>query len=174
MVARDRPYLFASFAGAISSFGLEILKAEAFANAKGVVLDTFVFADPKRLLQLNPSEMERLQDLVQRVALGKTDARRFMQNSQPAGPRKRGAPPQVSFDAETCETATLVEIVGEDRPGLLYSLATVFSSHACNIDVVLMDTKGKRVIDVFYVAYEGKKLPIELQDILRDQLLAAC
>jgi [protein-PII] uridylyltransferase len=51
MVARDRPCLFASFAGAISSFGLDILKAEAFANAKGVVLDTFVFADPKRLLQ---------------------------------------------------------------------------------------------------------------------------
>ncbi len=174
MVARDRPYLFASFAGAISSFGLDILKAEAFANAKGVVLDTFVFADPKRMLQLNPSEMDRLQDLIQRVALGKTDARRFMRNSQPAASKKRGAPPQVKFDSETCATATLVEIVAEDRPGLLYSLATVFSSHACNIDVVLVDTKGKRAIDVFYVAYEGKKLSGELQDILSDQLLAAC
>ena len=107
IVARDRPYLFASFTGAITSFGLDILKAEAFANARGVVLDTFVFADPKRLLQLNPSEMERLQDLLQRVALGKTDARRFMRNAQPSS-KKRAAPPEVRFDSETCDTATVV------------------------------------------------------------------
>jgi [protein-PII] uridylyltransferase len=118
--------------------------------------------------------MERLQDLIQRVALGRTDARRFMRNARPVEPKKRGAAPRVQFDSETCETATLVEITAEDQPGLLYSLATVFSSHACNIDVVLVDTKGQRAIDVFYVAYEGKKLSTELQGILRDQLLAAC
>lgn len=174
IVARDRPYLFASFAGAISSFGLDILKAEAFSNAKGVVLDTFVFADPKRLLQLNPRETERLHDLIRRVALGKTDARRFMRHAQAGGPRRRSVAPQVRFDPATCETATLVEIVAEDRPGLLYNLATVFSSHACNIDVVLVDTKGQRAIDVFYVAFEGRKLPEELHGVLKDQLLAAC
>ena len=35
VVARDKVSLFASFAGAISSFGLDILKAEAFSNASG-------------------------------------------------------------------------------------------------------------------------------------------
>jgi [protein-PII] uridylyltransferase len=174
MVARDRPYLFASFAGAIASFGLDIIKAEAFANARGVVLDTFVFADPKRLLQSNPGEADRLQDLIERVAAGKTDARRFMRNAAAPEPKKRVLPPAVQFDSETCDSATLVEIVAENRPGLLYNLATVFSSHACNIDVVLVDTKGRRAIDVFYVAYEGRKLPPQLQEILRDQLLAAC
>jgi [protein-PII] uridylyltransferase len=174
IVARDRPYLFASFAGAITSFGLDILKAEAFANSRGVILDTFVFADPKRMLQLNPSEVERLRDLIQRVALGKTDARRLMRNPPQPDPRKRTASPQVQFDSEACETATLVEIVTEDRPGLLYSLATVFSSNACNIDVVLIDTKGRRAIDVFYVAHEGRKLPSEVQERLREKLLAAC
>jgi [protein-PII] uridylyltransferase len=174
VVARDRPFLFASFAGAISSFGLDILKAEAFANERGVILDTFVFADPKRMLQLNPPEMERLRDLLQRVAVGKTDARRLMRSVPVAEPRKRTTPPQVQFDSETAENATLVEIVAEDRPGLLYSLATVFSSNACNIDVVLIDTKGGRAIDVFYVAHEGHKLSGELQTILREKLLAAC
>src|ERR1019366_3495651 len=129
VVARDRPYLFASFAGAISSFGLDILKAEAFANSKGVILDTFVFADPKRALQLNPSEIERLTDLMRRVALGKTDAQRLMRNRPRPEPRKNAAAPQVRFDSEACDTATLVEIVAEDRPGLLYSLAMAFSSN---------------------------------------------
>ena len=80
----------------------------------------------------------------------------------------------MEFDSEACDTATLVEITTEDRPGLLHSLATVFSSAACNIDVVLIDTKGKRAIDVFYVAHQGAKLTPEIQATLKERLLAAC
>jgi len=174
VVARDMPGLFASFAGAISGFGLDILKAEAFSNAAGIILDTFVFADAKRTLELNPPEVERLTDLIRRVALGKTDAQRLLRNRVPADPKKRAAPAQVQFDSEACETATLVEIITEDRPGLLYSLATVFSSMGSNIDIVLIDTKGHRAIDVFYVAHRGRKLTAEMQATLKERLLAAC
>jgi [protein-PII] uridylyltransferase len=174
VVARDMPFLFASFAGAISSFGLDILKAEAFSNAAGVVLDMFVFGDPNGMLRQNPGEADRLTDLIQRVALGKTDAQRLMRGRGLPDPAKRATPPQVQFDSEACPTATLVEIETEDRPGLLFSLATVFSSNACNIDVVLVDTKGHRAIDVFYVAQEGAKLSREAQARLKEKLLAAC
>jgi len=174
VIARDMPSLFASFAGAISSFGLDILKAEAFSNARGIILDTFVFADPQRTLELNPPESERLLDLIRRVALGKTDGQRLLRHRALPDAKKRGAPPLVHFDSDACETATLVEIVAEDRPGLLYNLATVFSSTACNIDVVLIDTKGHRAIDVFYVAHDGQKLSPELQASLKEKLLAAC
>ena len=174
VVARDMPSLFASFAGAISSFGLDILKAEAFSNTTGVLLDTFVFGDPKRMLQQNPTESERLIDLVRRIALGKTDAHRLMRGRVQPELKKRVIPPQVQFDSEASPALTLVEIETEDRPGLLYSLATVFSSSACNIDVVLVDTKGHRAIDVFYVAHEGRKLSPEMQERLKERLLAAC
>jgi [protein-PII] uridylyltransferase len=174
VVARDMPALFASFAGAISSFGLDILKAEAFSNSTGVLLDTFVFGDPKRMLQQNPSEADRLSDLIRRIALGKTDAHRLMRGRALPEPKKRATPPQVQFDSDASPALTLVEIETEDRPGLLYSLATVFSSTACNIGVVLVDTKGHRAIDVFYVAHEGQKLSPEMQARLKDKLLAAC
>ena len=84
-----RPSCSPPFAGAISSFGLDILKAEAFSNAAGVVLDMFVFGDPKRMLQQNPSEADRLGDLIQRVALGKTDAQRLMRGRGLPDPSKR-------------------------------------------------------------------------------------
>jgi [protein-PII] uridylyltransferase len=174
VVARDKPSLFAQFAGAISSFGMDILKAEAFSNAAGVILDTFVFGDPKRMLQQNPSEADRLGDMLQRIALGKTDAHRLMRGRAVPDASKRTAPAQVEFDSEACPTATLVEIKTEDRPGLLYSLATVFSSSACNIDVVLVDTKGHRAIDVFYVAHDGRKLSQDMQERLKEKLLAVC
>jgi [protein-PII] uridylyltransferase len=174
VVARDMPFLFASLAGALSSFGLDILKAEAFSNAKGVILDTFVFADPRRTLELNPPEAERLQDLIRKVATGKADVQKLLKNRPQPDPKRRTEPPSVEFDSEACDTATLVEITAEDRPGLLHSLATVFSSAACNIDVVLIDTKGNRAIDVFYVAHRGAKLTPELQATLKGRLLAAC
>lgn len=174
VIARDMPALFASLAGAISSFGLDILKAEAFSNTRGTILDTFVFADPQRTLELNPPESERLLDLIRRVALGKTDAQRLLRSRAQPDPKKRATPAQVHFDSDACDTATLVEITAEDRPGLLYNLATVFSSTACNIDVVLIDTKGRRAIDVFYVAHDGQKLSPELQATLKEKLLAAC
>jgi [protein-PII] uridylyltransferase len=175
VVALDRPALFASFAGAISSFGLDILKAEAFSNSSGIILDTFLFADPKLALERNPSEVDRLRDLVRRVALGKTDAQRLLRNRLPVPEaHTRAVPPQVVFDSEASQTATLVEINAVDRAGLLYSLASVFSSIGCNIGVVLIDTKGHRAFDVFYVSYQGRKLSAEMQAILQDRLLAAC
>jgi len=45
LVAHDRPGLFASVAGTLSCFGMNILKAEAFSNLRSLVLDTFTFAD---------------------------------------------------------------------------------------------------------------------------------
>jgi len=174
IVARDMPFLFASLAGAFSSFGLDILKAEAFSNARGHILDTFVFGDPRRTLELNPSESDRLLDLIRKVATGKTDVRMLLKNRPQPDLKRASEPPSIEFDSEACATATLVEITTEDRPGLLYNLATAFSSAACNIDVVLIDTKGNRAIDVFYVAHQGGKLTPETQVTLKQRLLAAC
>jgi [protein-PII] uridylyltransferase len=174
VVARDMPFLFASFAGALSSFGMDILKAEAFSNSKGLILDTFVFADAKRTLDLNPPEAERLQDAIRRVALGKLEVQKLLKNRALPEPKKRSIAPQIVFDSEACATATLVEISAEDRPGLLYRLATVFSSNGCNIDIVLIDTKGRLAMDVFYIACDGRKLTPELQATLQEKLLAVC
>jgi [protein-PII] uridylyltransferase len=79
----------------------------------------------------------------------------------------------VVFDSEASDSATLVEIDTADRVGLLYSLASVFSSNGCNIEVVLIDTKGHRAIDIFYVSYQGRKLTGEMQAVLREKLIAA-
>jgi len=174
VVARDMPFLFASFAGALSSFGMDILKAEAFSNAKGLILDTFEFADPRRTLELNPTEADQLKDLIRRVGAGKADVQKLLKNRPNPDHKRAAEPATVLFDSEACETATLVEINAEDRPGLLYGLAAAFSSAACNIDVVLIDTKGHRAIDVFYVAHEGGKLTDEAQTALKQRLLAAC
>ncbi len=176
LVATDRPGLFASMAGTLSSFGMDILKAEAFSNRRGLVLDTFTFADPHRTLELNPSEVERLRTVAEKVLLHKTDVRELLRNRpKPKLPsRKAGIQTRVSFDSEAGATATLVEIVAQDRPGLLYDLASAMSLAGCNIELVLIDTQAHKAIDVFYVTAEGRKLTPGKIEVLKEALERAC
>ena len=82
--------------------------------------------------------------------------------------------PAVFFDNQASETATLVEIVAEDRPGLLYELARTFTTAMCSIDVVLIDTEAHKAIDVFYVTFRQGKIPSEVQSHLQGELLSVC
>ena len=175
IVTRDRPKLFASLAGAISSFGMDILKAEAFSNDQGMVLDTFVFADPKRTLELNTTENDRLRQTLEDVALGRINAGALLRSRAPHVRTKKGnIEPRVHFDPNACETAALIEIVAEDRPGLLYDLSSAISAAGYDIEVVLIDTEGHKAIDVFYVATDGSPLASNAQSGLSDTLLSIC
>jgi [protein-PII] uridylyltransferase len=82
--------------------------------------------------------------------------------------------PRVSFKDDASDAATLIEIVSEDRPGLLYDLANAISLAGCNIEVVMIDTEAHKALDVFYVTHQGHKLGDELQSELKSELLAAC
>jgi [protein-PII] uridylyltransferase len=149
VVTPDRPGLFAAIAGAISSFGMNILKAEAFSNADGIVIDTFAFADPLRTLELNPQEAESLKKTSRRAALDQEDIGRLLKRRP--SPKHGGYHPRIAFDNDASGDATLIQIVAGDRPGLLYDVASALSAGGLSIEVVLVDTQGRKAIDVFYV-----------------------
>jgi len=175
VLANDRPGLFASICGALASFGLNIVKAEAFANASGLALDQFRFTDPLHTLELNPTETDHLRKIVERVVLGAEDVKVLLKRRRQP-PRQGHAArlaPIVRFNNEVSGVATLVEFVGEDRPGLLYDLAAAFSEAGCDIELVLIDTEAQKAIDVFYVTRAGAKLAGALEEQLKWSLTQA-
>lgn len=176
VLAKDRLFLFASVAGALASFGMNILKAEAFCNQQGTVLDTFAFSDPQHTLELNPQEIDRLRLTLERVISGRADVKSLLKNRpRPSAPSKGSRiEPSVSIDDEASDSATLIEVVAQDRPGLLNDLSSALSEAGCNIELVLIDTEAHKAIDVFYVTANGRKLDPAKAETLEARLVAAC
>ena len=176
VVTWDRPFLFASLCATLSSFGLNIEKAEAFANSQKMTLDTFIVSDPLRTLESDPAESSRLTQTLGRVAEGATDVRDLLKRRQSkfAVKGRVRVEPRVAIDNQTSSRATVAHVIAEDRTGLLFDLASKFSQHECDIEVVLIDTQGQKAIDVFYVVGPNGKLDPATCEVLQEELLEAC
>lgn len=173
LLTLDCPGLFAHVVGTLSSWGMNILKAEAFSNKAGVVLDTIRFSDRFRTLELNPTEVTRLRRNLAEAVSGEINVVELMEAKfKPAsqGPKVK-IEPSVQTDNEYSQHSTLIEIIAEDRPGLLYDISSTMAELGCNIEVAIIDTQGQTATDVFHVTCAGTKLDREHQKKIQAALL---
>lgn len=176
LVTSDRPFLFSNLAGVLAAWGMNIVKADAASNQAGLVVDTIYFTDPFRTLELNLPEWDRFQRSVADVLTDKVSLERLLQDRLHSE-RKKAAKVKVitriDFDSEASSNSTLVQVIAQDRLGLLHNISSRFSHHNCNIEIALIDTEGQMAIDVFYLTSNGSKLTAAHQKDLQADLLGA-
>ena len=154
---------------------MNVVTAEAFANADGVVVDSFRFQDTFRTLELNESERERFVASVHDVVEGRLSAEALLSGRR-RGRRKSPrvvVETSVEFDDGASATSTLMQVVAQDVPGLLRTISVTLSEMRFNVEVALVDTEGETAIDVFYLTQNGSRLTAAQKRELRDALAEA-
>jgi [protein-PII] uridylyltransferase len=174
LVTNDRPGLFATLAGVLAAWGMNIVKANAFSNQAGTVVDTFHFTDRFRTLELNLSEWARFKNSVTSVVMGEADLEKMLrdrQRSEKAIVTKVKVETRIDFDGSCSASSTLLQVIAQDRPRLLHRIASCLSKQECNIEIALIDTEGQMAIDTFYLTARGRKLAAEHQEAVEKALL---
>jgi [protein-PII] uridylyltransferase len=174
LVTKDRASLFATLTGVLAAWGMNIVKANAFSNQAGTVVDSLYFTDRFRTLELNLSEWQRFKDSISAVLAGDADLDRMLRDRQRGEKNSRvkvAVETRIDFDDECSSTSTLLQVIAQDRPRLLHKITSCLSQQHCNIEIALIDTEGQMAIDTFYLTSKGKKLPADLQKKVEKALL---
>lgn len=173
VVSVDQPRLYAKICGALSYFGMDILRGQAMSNKHGVALDIFQFTDAESFFRLNPGGQKEFVHRLKDVVAGREDIAATLK------PREQGFSGRtpsgrvrvvVHVDNEYSDRFSIVEIISQNSWGLLYRISRVISQHQCDIELVLASTEGSRAVDVFHLTKNGSKLSPRDSDHLRSEL----
>ena len=126
--------------------------AKIFTTTDGYALDVFYVQDAEGKSFGEASRIERLRQTIAKTLAGEILPRTvFAKRSLPKRTAAFRVSPRVIFDNEASLTATLVEVDGPDRSGLLYEITRALFEAGLGISSAMVATYGERAVDVFYV-----------------------
>ncbi len=170
LAARDRPGLFADLAAVLAAAGADVTGARVATAADGTVLDIFQVQDGADQ-PFGHAEPRRLTSLIAALEAAARGEAPVQPPAMPAPSPRRAVfdvRPVVMVDNTASADATVIEVSGADRRGLLAELSRTLSDHDLSIRSAHVAGFGERAVDSFYVTDRaGRKLT---SDALLDEI----
>lgn len=142
---RDRPGALASAAGVMTLHRLSVLSAQAFSTTNGMALDRFTLSHPAGF-GWPALEADLDAAFSGRLALEARVGRKISDYPAPAP-----VEPDIRVLQEESRHSTVIEVRAPDALGLLYAVTLALADLEIDIHVAKIDTRGERVVDVFYI-----------------------
>lgn len=161
LVTKDRPRLFARFAGSFAVAGMNILGARAFTRSDGITIDVFFVESEKGGPASDPRTREAFDQIVNEILTQNADPlplirerARKLETKTPFSLRDRiGATisPDVNVYRDVVVGRTIVEVRAADRLGLLHLIAQNIADCGLDIAFARIATEQNVATDVFHV-----------------------
>ena len=162
--APDKKGIFSVFCGVLSANGLNILGARIVTTLDKKAFDVFYVERTDHLTEEEYGEVWKKVDKNLKKALdGDIDVdelvERRKKNYSSYGRKVPEYPPEIVFDNESSDKATVIEVYAHDREGLLYSITKTIAEMNLSIDYAKISTRADQVADTFYVRdSRGRKI----------------
>jgi [protein-PII] uridylyltransferase len=164
---------FAHATAAIDELGMTIVDARVVPIRNGYSLDTFIFMELDRRIEVDELRLRKIRQALARVLSWPDDGIVKVTRRAPRQVRMFPTRTTVEFDEDAANGRTVMELVAGDRPGLLSKVGQVFIDLGVEIETAKVMTIGERAEDVFYIVdAQGKPLSDELQKALCERLTA--
>lgn len=146
VLARDRLGLLAEAAAMLAVAGLSARSARGWPQrieVAGVAVDAGASEWLVGETGLDPAV---LRQRFEAIASGRLDAA-----SRLAAPTTARLRPSVEVRPEASQTATVLEVRADDRPGLIYTVASTLAAVGVSVRSAHVATLGPQAVDAFYV-----------------------
>lgn len=142
---------FALTTAMLDELGMTIVDARIVPLANGFSLDTYIFMEADRRVEVDASRMNKIRRLLTRVLTTVDDRTVKVTRRAPRQVRMFSTRTAVQFNQDVANKRTVLEIVSADRPGLLSTVGQIFIELDINIETAKILTIGERAEDVFYI-----------------------
>ena len=150
IVAIDKPLLFLNIISIFFSENFSILEARIFTLDDGTVIDTFKISYQNRPFISNDEKKLTINNLIKRFKNFENNKEiSFKKNLK----RKKSlhSKTNINFDNKSSSTYTVLEVISNDRPGLLFDISKVLIQNNIIISMAKISTNGDFVEDSFHL-----------------------
>jgi len=163
---------FAHATAVLDELGMTIVDARVVPIENGYSLDTFIFMELDKLMEIDESRLSKIRRSLTRVLTASEENIVKVTRAAPRQVRMFKTATGVQFGSNPVAGQTVMEIVAADRPGLLSKIGQTFLEQKVDIAAAKVMTIGERAEDVFYVcSRDGRALDATAQEQLRDKLV---
>ena len=150
-----RKHTFAHATAALDELGMTIVDARVEQLENDYSLDSFIFMELDRRMDIDESRMTKIRRSLTRVLTSSDDDVAKVTRKLPRQARMFTTKTVVDFEHDNTRGLTVMELVAADRPGLLSKVGKVFIDQGVDIDAAKIMTIGERAEDVFYISDEA-------------------
>lgn len=154
LCAPDRRGLLADVAAALALSGANIVGARIYTLKNGWAVQNWRLQNYERQAMESSAVCGPVVGILRQTIEGTRDVTKELAARRPSYPTKAqnfSVTPQIFIENEQSDTYTVVEVIAQDRTGLLHAICRAFQSQGLNIGSAHISTYGEQAVDVFYV-----------------------